>query len=491
MKPRHCSFIAGFLLAILLVTGVQATQAQETINIGDTKSGELTATSPQLAYIFNATQQQEIEITITAFNGAVPALTITSQSNDPNIPPQIFSNAEGTTTLTEVVAFPQAGAYFITVSSANGLFGPVTVEVKTVTPPLPLPVGQPQTQNISFDQEIKFQFQGNPTQTANLTFINSNPQGGLRVILEDGNGNKVAEISELFPSFELQTPQGPLTYTVRIGNVAPDQQPRTATVTLTLVPAPSTNTNNNNSSSSNSSSEPTTDPTVEATATVETTATMEATETMDVTATVETTATMEATETMDATQGMDSDGDGIPDGSDKCPNSVDLVNRPVGSDGCHDADGDGLTGDDDLCGNSAGPANTYGCPDADGDGLAYDPDYVNQISPRDNCPNEFGPASNSGCPEETNNAPPPPDRDGDGVSDSEDSCPDNFGAAENSGCPLDADSDGYTDDIDACPNSPAAPTTLDGCPDGDGDGFNDFIDACPSSPAAAGSTDGC
>lgn len=94
----------------------------------------------------------------------------------------------------------------------------------------------------------------------------------------------------------------------------------------------------------------------------------------------------------------DSDGDGINDNVDKCPNSVRIDTEPPGPDGCYDKDGDGLTGDDDLCYNSPLPSNSLGCWDEDQDGFAYDPNYVNQISPKDNCPTEYS-LTNNGCPD--------------------------------------------------------------------------------------------
>lgn len=59
-----------------------------------------------------------------------------------------------------------------------------------------------------------------------------------------------------------------------------------------------------------------------------------------------------------------------------------------------DSDGDGVLDSQDNCPNESGPASNNGCPgelDTDGDGV---PDS------QDDCPNEFGLASNDGCPGE-------------------------------------------------------------------------------------------
>ncbi len=110
----------------------------------------------------------------------------------------------------------------------------------------------------------------------------------------------------------------------------------------------------------------------------------------------------------------DTDGDGIQDSEDACPNEAGLADF----NGCPDSDGDGVPDKDDNCPNTPGLKSLAGCPDADGDGVA-DGD--------DQCPNEAGPAANNGCPY--------PDRDGDGVLDKDDQCPDKAGTVANNGCP--------------------------------------------------------
>src|SRR5690606_4807138 len=110
--------------------------------------------------------------------------------------------------------------------------------------------------------------------------------------------------------------------------------------------------------------------------------------------------------------GTDTDGDGIYDKDDACPEvaGLEIFN------GCPDSDGDGIEDGKDSCPNEAGTKELNGCPDADGDGVA-DKD--------DACPDEAGPASMNGCP----------DRDGDGVTDKDDACPDVAGVVANKGCP--------------------------------------------------------
>lgn len=110
----------------------------------------------------------------------------------------------------------------------------------------------------------------------------------------------------------------------------------------------------------------------------------------------------------------DTDGDGIEDGKDSCPNEAGLAEF----NGCPDTDGDGVADKDDNCPTVAGLKALAGCPDADGDGVT-DAD--------DKCVNTAGPAANQGCPW--------PDTDGDGVLDKDDNCPDVKGTVANNGCP--------------------------------------------------------
>ena len=140
--------------------------------------------------------------------------------------------------------------------------------------------------------------------------------------------------------------------------------------------------------------------------------------------------------------GKDTDGDGISDDKDECPEVAGLKEF----NGCPDSDGDGIVDSQDACPNEAGPKELNGCPDSDGDGIA-DKD--------DACPNEAGPKQLNGCP----------DADGDGVADKDDKCPNEAGPKENNGCPWpDTDKDGVLDKDDDCPEV-AGPASNRGCPE--------------------------
>jgi outer membrane protein OmpA-like peptidoglycan-associated protein len=110
----------------------------------------------------------------------------------------------------------------------------------------------------------------------------------------------------------------------------------------------------------------------------------------------------------------DSDNDGIEDSKDDCPNQAGLAEF----NGCPDGDSDGIADKDDACPTVAGLKALGGCPDADADGVADNDD---------SCPNEKGPSANKGCPW--------PDTDGDGILDKDDKCPNEAGTVANNGCP--------------------------------------------------------
>ncbi|MCU0841133.1 MAG: OmpA family protein [Thiobacillaceae bacterium] len=138
-----------------------------------------------------------------------------------------------------------------------------------------------------------------------------------------------------------------------------------------------------------------------------------------------------------------------------------------------DSDGDGVTDDKDKCPNTPAGAkvDASGCElDSDGDGV---------VDRLDRCPDT--PAGRKvdaqGCE---------PDSDGDGVVDALDKCPDTpRGAKVNAqGCELDSDGDGVVDRLDRCPGTPPGrKVDANGCElDSDGDGVVDGLDQCPDTP---------
>ena len=148
----------------------------------------------------------------------------------------------------------------------------------------------------------------------------------------------------------------------------------------------------------------------------------------------------------------DTDGDGVPDKVDKCPDT------PHGA-----------------------RVDTEGCPiDSDGDKV---------FDGLDQCP-----STPAGCTVDLKGC--PSDADSDGVCDGRDQCPDTPKGAtvDAKGCPTDSDGDGVLDGLDKCANTPKG-CTVDstGCPrDADGDGVCDGLDKCPdTSPGLKVDANGC
>jgi len=170
----------------------------------------------------------------------------------------------------------------------------------------------------------------------------------------------------------------------------------------------------------------------------------------------------------------DSDGDGVPDGRDACPDTP--SGATVDARGCpSDSDGDGVLDGLDRCASTPRGAHVdaTGCPtDSDHDGV---------LDGIDQCPDTPAGATVDarGCPA---------DADGDGVVDGVDQCPNTPAGAmvDKAGCPLDSDMDGVPDGIDKCPNTPpGAEVDSVGCQrfkDSDGDGVDDTKDKCPNTP---------
>jgi outer membrane protein OmpA-like peptidoglycan-associated protein len=174
----------------------------------------------------------------------------------------------------------------------------------------------------------------------------------------------------------------------------------------------------------------------------------------------------------------DSDGDGILDLKDRCPDTPKgaLVDK---HDGCPwDLDGDGVMEGLDQCPNTpkGWPVDDKGCPlDSDGDAV---------LDGLDKCPDTPKGAivDAQGCPT---------DSDKDGIIDGLDKCPGTpVGATVDAvdtptaGCPHDTDNDGVFDGVDQCAlTPPGAVVDEKGCPkDSDGDRVLDGLDQCPDTP---------
>jgi len=179
----------------------------------------------------------------------------------------------------------------------------------------------------------------------------------------------------------------------------------------------------------------------------------------------------------------DNDRDGVLDAKDACPAKPETVNGVADDDGCpeSDKDGDGVPDEVDKCPSDLEDRDGFddqdGCPDVDND-----QDTI--IDAQDRCPLEPEDLDHfedrDGCPDL--------DNDSDGVIDAKDKCPTKMenknGYKDDDGCPEpDKDNDGVPDPQDKCPTKMENRNgykDADGCPepDSDRDGIPDAIDRC-------------
>ena len=144
----------------------------------------------------------------------------------------------------------------------------------------------------------------------------------------------------------------------------------------------------------------------------------------------------------------ETDGDGIDDAQDNCPNANNPDQKDQDEDGTGDAcdpdlDGDGINNDDDNCAALSNPEQVDSDGDGEGDACDEDTDGDGVLNESDNCPD----TSNVGQA----------DLDNDGIGDE---------------CDEDIDGDGVLNEDDEFPNDPSEQT------DNDEDGIGDAADNC-------------
>ena len=187
----------------------------------------------------------------------------------------------------------------------------------------------------------------------------------------------------------------------------------------------------------------------------------------------------------------DSDGDGIPNGRDKCPNVPEDKDGFEDEDGCPDLDNDhdGIPDSEDKCPNQAEDIDGFqdedGCPDPDNDHDGI-PDL------EDKCPNEAEdgkpPFPHDGCPLRSEAPAPAPSASSPAAPAPAE--PAEIDVSADASCPApDRDHDGIPDAVDKCPDQPETVNGVDdddGCPDSGGvevariDGDRLVVDRVPT-----------
>ena len=173
---------------------------------------------------------------------------------------------------------------------------------------------------------------------------------------------------------------------------------------------------------------------------------------------------------------LDSDGDGVPDDTDNCPNIInpDQIDQDIDGIGnlCDtDLDGDGFENNIDNCPAIENP--NQGDLDADGTGDVCDTDTDGDAVPddEDNCPSEPN-TDQANSDTDLLGDVCDGDDDNDGVDDSLDNCPlaananqsDFDGNGQGDICDGDVDGDSVANNTDACPSSSAGQiVNIEGC----------------------------
>ncbi|MCA9524891.1 MAG: thrombospondin type 3 repeat-containing protein, partial [Myxococcales bacterium] len=194
---------------------------------------------------------------------------------------------------------------------------------------------------------------------------------------------------------------------------------------------------------------------------------------------------------------VDTDGDGIDDGDDNCPEAANPDQADLDGDGigdaCDDGDGDGVVDGDDNCADIANPDQSDVDGDGQGDACDEEDDGDGIADGIDNCPLAVNPGQEDLDDDGIGDA-CDDDRDGDEVLNDDDNCPDEAnndqvdtdGDEDGDACDDDDDDDGIADGDDNCPlvaNPDQADADGDGIGDAcddddDGDGGADDVDNC-------------
>lgn len=183
---------------------------------------------------------------------------------------------------------------------------------------------------------------------------------------------------------------------------------------------------------------------------------------------------------------VDTDGDGVSDASDNCPDVSNADQLDSDADGIGDAcdndsDNDGVVNASDNCPLVFNPDQADADNDGIGDACDNDADNDGVVNASDNCPNIYNPDQIDNDRDGAGDA-CDSDKDGDGIMNNNDNCELFWNPGQE-----DMDGDGLGDFCDSDKDGDGSANTADNCPDNynpdqldsDADGAGDICDICP------------
>ncbi len=185
------------MLALLVVLMMAApVSAQTPVTLGQTQIGEVSSAAPEVRYVFNAQAGQSVTVEVIAIAPGMATQVTILNANGALV--QAIGNPTQTETLTGVVTFPQAGAYTISISSTNGVFGQFVLTVNSSTPtvpPTPLALDTPVQNTLQSGQSLIYSFSGDPNNPVRLSLSPVDSTVNVRAELRTAQGDVLGNIS--------------------------------------------------------------------------------------------------------------------------------------------------------------------------------------------------------------------------------------------------------------------------------------------------------
>ncbi len=196
------------------------------VNIGENKTGEITALAPTATYALTVVNPQLASLQVISLTpGFAPTLRILTFDGAVQ---QIVPNLNNSTLIQTTAGFSTTGQYLLEVSGANGSIGQFVLSVQggpELPPPVPLVVGLPVSNAVQAEAPFQFfSFLASPSDVLVLNVKadnvnNTTPISGPLVTLRDTATNTILASSstELIGS-RFRIPPGTINYLVEIAH---------------------------------------------------------------------------------------------------------------------------------------------------------------------------------------------------------------------------------------------------------------------------------